>query len=229
MRSLRAITGFVLLIFMVVLVAGPAEAAIPGLGKFLGRFLGKGATKQVAQKSAGRAISGKVIGGAVKVLPQASKSLLKAETEKILARSAPKTWLPKVTPDRILAVGGAGAMVLAGNSTANAIENVGSATADSVRKVGERAAETLPDITTKAQNVAFRGIDAVSFYLFLLVVVIMTMLFWRFKMMPWHAVADKPTERGQSGSVSVCSEVKDAEIIEVEANAGKTTNRDLKK
>ncbi len=220
MKKIKFLASFVLLCLMVVLLVPPADAAVPGIGKLLGRFLGKSAAKQTVQKGAGRTISGKAVGRGMALLPHTSKQLVKSEAGKIFAKAAPKTWIPKVTPGRIFAFGGAGGLLLVGNSTANAIENVASATADSVRIVGEKTGGTLPDITDKAKNIAFRTIDTVSFYLFLQVMVVIALLFWRFGMMPWHAAA-RSADRRAAGSVSPCADVKDAEIVEVDVECRK--------
>ncbi|HNX77927.1 MAG TPA: hypothetical protein PLM07_10985 [Candidatus Rifleibacterium sp.] len=161
------------------------------------------------------------------LLPHASKQIVTREAAEIFAKAAPKTWLPRVTPGQIIAAGGAGGLVLVGNSTANAIENVGSATADSVHKVGVGAAENLPMVTGQMTEFAGRSFDSALFYLFLMALIAMTLLFWRFGMMPWHGVAGKSADRKAAGSVSACVDVKDAEIVEVDVECRKDDKPNL--
>lgn len=221
MRKIKILASFVMLCLMVVLLVPPVDAAIPGIGKILGRFFGKSAAKQTVQKGAGRAITGKAVGRGMALLPHTSKQLVKTGAAEIFAKAAPKPWVPKVTPGQILAVGGAAGMVIVGNSTANAIENVGSATADAVHKVGVGTAENLPMVTGQMKEFAGRRFDTAFFYLFLMGLIAMTLLFWRFGMMPWHAAAGKQADRRAAGSVSACADVKDAEIVEVDVECRK--------
>lgn len=221
MRKVNSLVNLVLVSLMVVLLVSPADAAIPGIGKILGRFLGKGAAKQAVKKGAGRAITGKAVGRGMALLPHASKQIVKKETAEIFAKAAPKRWIPKVTPGQIIAVSGGGGLVLVANSTANAIENVGSATADAVHKVGAGTAENLPMVTGQMKEFAGRSFDTAFFYLFLMGLIAMTLLFWRFGMMPWHAAAGKSADRKTADSVSACADVKDAEIVEVDVECRK--------
>lgn len=227
----RGKTLTVLVLVCGLLLPAPAvSAAVPGLGSVLRRIFGGATVKKAAGKTAGKAITGGALRTGVKALPTAGRKITGSSIKTALAKSAPRSFVEKVTPGQILAVGGATGLVLTGNGAANAAGNLASHTGPALARVLDGTASSPTSLAVVASGAARDVSQTIVMAVATLAAFFGILLFWRFGLMPWQRrragnnFQASPSENVQAPQqpaaaenhaphVSSSCEIVDAEIV----------------